>query len=1010
VVFKNQPFLRTNRFWVYLSKPLELQDKGRPGGRGGQSTRGEAGGWDSGMQYSAAVDGKPLMLQGGSNHEVGADDHSNLSAGPLGPACQSCRRLKRRCDRESPCGNCKRMTARGDPSVLCVLVVGGDMSPAEMAGEEATRVANEATKQPCLQCRKRKKRCIHVGPPSNDVNLRGAPAGKLAWCGLKPDAAEHTLAVREKSCGALAPADRADAQPSSAASVATAFDAAGQTHRVRLMTSYPGALDRKDTRGSVASDPGVRRDVAACGSIRLDAADQTQRVRPKPDYYGTLASAGRKDVESGSASSKAGTSRIVSCVECRRRKQRCLCGPNGVAAPQPRPPPTAGSPAKEACSLCRQRKKRCVHVLLPAFTSRQGLAANGVPALSNKKRERDRERERSRSHQRMQVAAAAVSVSPNTKEEEEGAASMPLSSASAATPSTTVAPVRKRDRERERNRRRMRDAAAAAVKAEAGGSAGISTGGVAAATTPPPTVAPKRKRDGERERNRNRQRLRVAAAAASVSAHMKAEGTAGKMVIPIGPDNKHSMPLEYSAPRCAVSCAECRRRKQRCLCGQKVVVASGPGPDSSDLNLAPRGMGGRYSATMVKAACSFCRQRKKRCVHVFLGAGPHQTRGIVASGGLTAKTTIRKRDRERERSRNRQRLREAAAAKVEAKAEAEDAAGMPMDAAAAAVAISSTVALMPKRDRDRNRKRDRERERNRNRQRMRVAAREAAKSEAECAASMPMGAAAVASVSEHAKAELHIAAGSISMPMVGAAAAPSPTVGPVRKRDRERNRERDRKRRREGGDAMPPLVGGSTRFTPCDFCRRRRIRCVHFGAAAGAGIAGAGSGLGQQGIVKSNEATRASKRLPEQVAAVAHAHLSPQKKPRLAGGGREDNEESKHGHVSGSSVSASYIYAARYVPCDDCRRRKRKCRCTINMPEGAQESAASGTARSSSGGKRRGLGSGVESDHRGATGAGVDSGKEREEVNWLLEFAQLAQVRRAGESACSHYCGGSVLS
>ena len=722
------------------------------------------------------------------------------------------------------------------------------------------------------------------------------------------------------------------------------------SERISVHAPLPGSTSRQGVAGDAGSAPTnkmSKRDRERQRNknrqrMRLAAAEASVSTAVKPDAEGAAGvpmggAAGAPKSVAASAPSHAFTPKRKRDRERERNRNRQRIR-------------TAAAVASKATSQGA------------AGTTSSAAATSATPSTTVVPgRKRDRERERNR--RRMRVAAAAAAAA---KAEAEGAAGMRESekqtssaggsskkkcftcswcsksfthapahfqherahrqhdgvgaAAAAATPSTTVAPVRKRDRERERNRRRMRVAAAAAAKAEAGGATGMSVGGVAAAATPSSTVAPKRKRDRERERNRNRQRLRVAAAAASVSAHMKAEGKAGKMVMPVVADPR--MPMEYGTPRSSVSCAECRRRKQRCLCGQKVVVAPGPDPDPEH-NLAQKGMGGRYSATMVKAACTFCRQRKKRCVHVFLGAGSHQTQGIVASGVLATNNRIRKRDRERERRRNLKRLREAAAAKVEAKAEVEDTAGMPIDAAAAATATSPTAAPVRKRDRDRNCKRDRERERNRSRQRMRVAAREAAKAEAEGTAGMPMGAAAVASVSDHAKVVADGTAGSISMPMGGAAAAPSPTVGPVRKRDRDRDCERDRKRWREGGDAMPPLAGGSTRFTPCAFCRRRRIRCVHFGAAAGAGIVGVDSGSEQQGTVKSNEATRASKRLPEQVAAVAHAHLSPQKKPKLAGGGREDEEHAKFFVVSSSPAYATDADGARLVPCDDCRRRKR---------------------------------------------------------------------------------------
>ena len=802
------------------------------------------------------------------------------------------------------------------------------------------------------------------------------------------------------------------------------------SERTSVHAPLPGSTSRQGVAGDAGSAPTnkmSKRDRERQRNknrqrMRLAAAEASVSTATKPDAEGAAGvpmggAAGAPKSVAASAPSHAFTPKRKRDRERERNRNRQRIRTAAAVAPEATSEGAAGMTSSAAATSAT-------------------ASTTVVPG-----RKRDRERDRNR--RRMRVAAVAAA-----KAEAEGAAGMRESekktssggsskkkcftcswcsksfthapahfqherahrqhdgvdaAAAAAMPSTTVAPVRKRDLERERNRRRMRVAAAAAAKAEAGGATGMSVGGVAAAATPSSTVAPKRRRDRERERNKNRQRLRVAAAAASVSAHMKAEGAAGKEVMPVVADPM--VPMEYGTLRNSVSCAECRRRKQRCLCGEKVVVAPGPDPEP-DPNLAPKGMGVQYSATMVKAACALCRQRKKRCVHVFLGAGSHQTQGIVASGVLATNNRIRKRDRERERRRNLKWLREAAAAKVEIKAEVEDTAGMPMDAAAAATATSPTAAPVRKRDRDRNRKRDRERERNRRSQRMRIAAREAAEAEAEGTAGMPMAADAAASVSEHAKVVANGAAGSISMPMGGAAAAPSPTVGPVRKRNRDRDFERDRKRWREGGDAKPPLAGGSTRFTPCDFCRRRRIRCVHFDAAAGAGIAAVDSGSEQQGIVKSNEATRASKRLPEQIAAVAHAHLSPQKKPRLAGGGCEDQEHAKSFVVSRTPAYATDADGARLVPCDDCRRRKRQCRCTINMLGGGQENAACNDARSSSGGKGcvssgDGVGGGFETEQKGVTGV---SCKEREAVNWLMEFAQLAQVRRADESVCIYYC------
>jgi hypothetical protein len=223
----------------------------------------------------------------------------------------------------------------------------------------------------------------------------------------------------------------------------------------------------------------------------------------------------------------------------------------------------------------------------------------------------------------------------------------------------------------------------------------------------------------------------------------------------------------------------------------------------------------------------------------------------------------------------------------------------------------------------------------------------------------------------------------------------------------------------------------AVRLSACDQCRQRRIRCVHMHAREGAT---SGRAI--------NDVFKASKRRRESRESASMQHLS--KKLKAANGkctegerllikalqhgnaGRGMELQSASAAVTKSNGSLVADDGVRFVPCADCKRRKRKCWCANKlahtMPAKQVQYLHSGNANSSipvagiagaaqvecgdkrdrwaDGGRAVEGAAGVKIEGRdqveiGTGGVKVASGSggsEREEVNWLLEFAQLAQV------------------
>ena len=273
----------------------------------------------------------------------------------VGSVCLNCRRLKRRCDRQFPCGSCVKLREK-DPTACCVYAPGDAPVPPNLVPDDDVRTPPAAMKRACAACRKRKKRCVHNG---------GGDRGD--------DGAAH------------APAK-----------------------------FHPGAKAGGEGKSSKTSHVG-----AASHPVR------TERSRPKAKQPSVPAVVVRK-VSAVSSVYR----RVISCAECRRKKQRCLCGPNGeLAAAQAYANQKivlssggglrVSSAVKHACAHCRQRKKRCTHLYSGEVGQSNVGPKGGLGVLFNSPIQKparmggnlsakERKRERDRQRKRRSASAAAV--------------------------------------------------------------------------------------------------------------------------------------------------------------------------------------------------------------------------------------------------------------------------------------------------------------------------------------------------------------------------------------------------------------------------------------------------------------------------------------------------------------------------------------------------------------------------------------------------------------------------
>jgi len=359
--------------------PGRAANPGRWARRGG--TAGAARG-EMLRSVSDEANGVPARARGGGSAGPG---HSGGGGGAAqaqeaqqeGSVCQNCRRLKKRCDRQTPCGSCRRLQER-DPSVQCVRVAADEPRPPNLVPDDDVRALGAPAKLACVVCRKRKKRCM-------------------------PDCPHRVV-----------------------------NDAAHAPAKTHPSVKAAGATKTKKSSSTGKSARG-------------------ERPKPKSKRPSMPALFVRKVGTSSGGSSI--YRKVVSCADCRRKKQRCLHGLNGQSAVPPSDSHQkaaatssaifqASAASKQACALCRKRKKRCTH-LLPAgphdgvdkgkqnglFKSRAVLFKPATPALGGNLSAKERKRERDR-QRRARIAAASAAATAKSATVEP-----PTSSSASSLPS-----------------------------------------------------------------------------------------------------------------------------------------------------------------------------------------------------------------------------------------------------------------------------------------------------------------------------------------------------------------------------------------------------------------------------------------------------------------------------------------------------------------------------------------------------------------------------------------------